>query len=62
MNMPLIGRLLGDRGEITDFLKARLRQLPAGIAIDAGRVDIKIARHIGVESFFLIGHCAASMR
>jgi hypothetical protein len=55
LNMSIIGRLLGDRGKITDFLETRRRQLPAGIAVDAGRVDKKIACDIGVESFFIIG-------
>jgi hypothetical protein len=52
----MIGRLAGDCGKTTDFLKACRRQLPAGIAIDAGRIDKKIPCNIGVKSFLLIGH------
>ena len=62
MSMPLIGRLSGDRRELTDFLKARRRQLSAGIAINTGRIDVEVTCDIGVESFFLISHCAASRR
>src|SRR5438105_3743069 len=43
MNMPIVGRLFGDRRKSTDFLETRRSQLPAGIAVDAGRIDKKVA-------------------
>src|SRR4029077_4921515 len=61
MHKPLISRLLGDRGKITDFLETRRRQLSAGIAVDAGGLEKKVACDIGVESFFIIGHGTPSM-
>src|SRR5688572_26186488 len=42
LNMPIVGRLFGDRGKRTDFLETRRRQLSAGIAVDAGRIDKKV--------------------
>src|SRR6185295_10393639 len=56
LNGPMIGRLSRDRGKTTDFFKACRGQLPAGIAINASRIDKKVTCDIGVESFFLIGH------
>ena len=32
LNMPIIGRLFGDRGKRADFFETRRRQLPAGKA------------------------------
>ena len=62
MYRPFIGRLLSNCGETTDILKARRRQLPAGITINTGRIDVEVADNVGVESFCLIGHGATSMR
>ena len=62
LNMPIIGRLLGDRRELTDFFETRRRQLPTGIAINTGRIDVEVADNVGVEAFFLIGPGATSMR
>jgi hypothetical protein len=39
-------RLMQDRRVFADFLKTVRRQLPAGVAVDAGRVDVKVPRHI----------------
>jgi hypothetical protein len=61
MGMPLIGRLCGDRGKIADLFETHRRQLPARVAVDAGRIDIKVASDIGVESLFLIGHGSTFM-
>jgi hypothetical protein len=54
--MSIIGRLFGNRRKLTNFFKTRRRQLPTGIAVDAGRIDKKVSCDIGVESFFFIGH------
>src|SRR5215212_3894740 len=48
--------LYGHRGMVADFFKAFRSQLPTGIAIDAGRIDIKISRYIRSKPFVLISH------
>ena len=53
---PFIGWLCGDCGKLADFLETCRRQLTARIAVDAGRIDKKIARDIGVESFCRVRH------
>ena len=49
-------RLDSHRGKLADLLKTAGRQLPAGVAVDAGRVDKEVARHIAVETFFGVRH------
>src|SRR5687767_6491529 len=44
-------------GTVAHFLKAVRCQLPAGIAVDAGRIDKKVALDICVETLFWIRHC-----
>jgi hypothetical protein len=41
---------------VSDLLEAGRGQLAAGIAIDAGGIDIEIARDVYIQSFALIGH------
>ena len=56
MSRSITGRLCGDRRKFSDFFETRRRQLSARIAVDAGRIDEKIARDIGVESFCRVRH------
>src|SRR5688572_9521565 len=56
MGMLLVDRLSSHRRKTPDFLEARRRQLPPGVAVDAGRIDKEVAGYIGIESFVLIGH------
>src|SRR5688500_6774897 len=44
-------------GTFANFLKAIRCQLPAGIAVDTGRIDKKVALDICIETLFWIRHC-----
>src|SRR5688572_29179519 len=44
-------------GTVAHFLKAVRCQLPAGVAVDTGRIDKKVALDICVETLFWIRHC-----
>src|SRR5687768_2636269 len=57
MRMLLIGWLFGHRGKIAYFLETCRRQLATRIAVNAGRIDKKVACDIGIEPFFSISHC-----
>jgi hypothetical protein len=60
--MLFIDRLSGDCGKIADFLETCRCQLATRIAIDAGRIDKKVACDIGIEPFCLISHRATFTR
>jgi hypothetical protein len=49
-------RLPRDGGKFADFLETAGRQLPAGVAVDASRVNEKVASDVRVETFFWIRH------
>ena len=44
-------------GTFAHLLKAIRCQLPAGIAVDTGRIDKKVALDICIETLFWIRHC-----
>ncbi len=52
----LIIRLMIDCGEVTDLFEAARCQLPTGIAVDAGGIDIKVSGSIGIKPLVSIGH------
>jgi hypothetical protein len=49
-------RLRRHGGKFADFLKTAGRQLPAGVAVDACRINEEVAGDIRVETFFRICH------
>ncbi len=56
MDQPIAFRLTDDRRMLAGLCKTSRGQLPAGVAVDTGGIDIKVARDIGIESFVQIGH------
>src|SRR5205085_4116597 len=56
MSWTITGRLCGDRRKFSDFFETHRCQLPARIAVDAGRIDKKVSCDVGIKSFFLISH------
>ena len=56
MDQFIVLRLPRHGGKFADFFKTAGRQLPAGVAVDAGRVNEKVAGDIAIETFFGVCH------
>src|SRR5579884_754821 len=56
MSFVIAFGLTHDRRVVADLSKTFRSQLPAGIAVDTGRIDEEVSGDVGVQAFLDVGH------